>query len=389
MRRIKSIFKRREEGAIFILVLIVLLVGSLIIPPTLSLMNTGIRSGQVFETRTAELYAADSGIDDALLWMKNNSGSLPEEIPMPLPDSGFTIDGKQVYVTIAKYPAKPNTYKIISEAKVGGVTKTIIESYVERTNLPSNFLNNAITSPGNVTIKSGAIVGGDVQLNGVLDNKGIINGVTTTAPLPNWPTSTSTNNIPPLPEDQLAYFYWQDVKNLTPYAPSTLSVATNVTLPSIYHNGNFTISGDANGITLTIGGTIFINGNLTIAQSGNKNPTVDLNGQTIYVNGTIDVSSKINFIGTGAIIAKGDINYQPNTEGADFTFLMSLRGTTHLAPGGDFIGSIAGAAAVELWPGCNLTHTAVPPGLNVPDFTTTGDTGAATLKILTHNITTQ
>lgn len=71
--RLKSLVKRagrQEKGQAFILVLILLLVGGLIIAPLLAFMGTGLKSGQVFERKTNELYAADSGIEDGIWQIK-------------------------------------------------------------------------------------------------------------------------------------------------------------------------------------------------------------------------------------------------------------------------------------------------------------------------------
>ncbi len=374
----KHIMGCGEKGQVFVYILIFLLLGSLIIPPTLSLMQAGIIAGEVIETRTLELYAADSGVDAALLWMKSNPGSLPTDTSVTLPD--LMVNGKQVSVTISKYPWLQYTYQIVSDAKVSGITQTQIETFVQQINLPIDFLDNAITSPGNVTLKSGVVVGGDVLLNGNLDNKGEINGVVTNAPIPNWPTTA-----------EMIDFYITQVDTGAPYSSGSVNVATTSTLGPIYRDGDLDIYANANGYTLTLTGTIYVDGNFTVSQGGNKTPIINLNGQTIFVTGTVDVPSHCDFIGTGSIIAIGDINYQPHSSSSDFTFLMSLEGTTHLQPGGDFIGSVAGSASVELWPGCTLTHEDPPdsPPINVPDFTTTGDAGQIDYQVLTHIITTQ
>ena len=57
---------RDEKGQVLILVLILLLLGALIITPLLGYMSTGLKTGQVFEKKTDELYAADAGIEDAV-----------------------------------------------------------------------------------------------------------------------------------------------------------------------------------------------------------------------------------------------------------------------------------------------------------------------------------
>jgi hypothetical protein len=367
-----------EKGQVFVYVLIFLLLGSLIIPPTLNLMKAGIIAGEVIETRTLELYAADSGIDAALLWMKDNPASLPTDVSVTLPD--FTINDKQVSVTISKYPWLLHTYQIVSEAKVDGVIQTEIETFVQQINLPIDFLDNAITSPGNVTLKPGTEVTGAILYNGYLSNKGDVDGDILTDPITNWPTS-----------EEVSDFYFAQVPTATPYPDDRVNVATVSTLGPIYREGDLDIYSNSAGYTLTLTGTIYVDGNLTVAQGGNKKPIINLNGQTLFVTGSVYIPANSEFVGTGAIIAIGDINYQPNSSSSDFTFLMSLEGTTLLKPGSDFVGSVAGSALVELYPNCTLTHVDPPdsPPLNVPDFTLTGDGGEIEYQVLTHTITTQ
>ena len=58
--------KREQAGQAFVIVLILMLLGGLIIAPLLAFMGTGLKSGQVFEKKTTELYAADAGIEDGI-----------------------------------------------------------------------------------------------------------------------------------------------------------------------------------------------------------------------------------------------------------------------------------------------------------------------------------
>jgi len=53
------------QGALAI-VLILVILGALILGPLLAFMGTGLKAGQMHEERTKELYAAESGIEDAL-----------------------------------------------------------------------------------------------------------------------------------------------------------------------------------------------------------------------------------------------------------------------------------------------------------------------------------
>ena len=54
-----------ESGAVMIVALVVLAVGSIIIPPTLSYIGTGTKATAVYADRTALVYAADAGVENA------------------------------------------------------------------------------------------------------------------------------------------------------------------------------------------------------------------------------------------------------------------------------------------------------------------------------------
>ncbi len=68
---------RDEKGRTMLLVLVLLVVGGLILTPLLGLMTTGLASGQVYETKTHELYAADAGVEDAIWEIQNDVEELP------------------------------------------------------------------------------------------------------------------------------------------------------------------------------------------------------------------------------------------------------------------------------------------------------------------------
>lgn len=52
------------------MVLLLLLLGALVIPPLLSFTSTGTKSGQVYEQKANDLYAADAGIEDGIWQIK-------------------------------------------------------------------------------------------------------------------------------------------------------------------------------------------------------------------------------------------------------------------------------------------------------------------------------
>jgi hypothetical protein len=373
--------KHGEKGQILIITLAALLLGAMLIPATLGFMQTGIKAGKVIETRAIELYAADAGVESAIMWMKINALELPGAIPEVIytPGAEPVVNGHSVEVIISSFGDGTGVFKIESNSRLDSVTKTKIEAYVQQQTDAIDFTKNAITSPGNVILRPGVDVYGDVVYGGNLDNKGIIydeNG----APLEEDPLATMIPNWPNTPEriEQVSDFYLDDVDPDDLWIDEYIDDKDKMTVEdlladyplgplSFYRNGNLYID-SKNPADLTLNGTVYIDGDLEFLQSGSNNITVDLNSQTIYVNGDFSAFSNVNFIGQGAIIALGDINFQPNSSSNDFLFLMSITGKTTLSPGGDFVGSVAGAAEVYLSSGSQLIWEEPPTDLNIPDW---------------------
>lgn len=98
-RKLKELV-RDETGQAFILALIMLLLGGLIMAPLLGFMGTGLKAGQAYEKRMAELYAADAGIEDAIWKIKN--GLVPDEGLV----YDLTVNGKEVHVIVPPEPGE-------------------------------------------------------------------------------------------------------------------------------------------------------------------------------------------------------------------------------------------------------------------------------------------
>ncbi len=92
---------RNEKGQALIIVLIVLLMGGLITAPLLNYMGTGLIAVQANEERTAEFYAADAGVEDALWLIKADASGLPEIDVDPWVYTMGDMNGKQVTVEVA------------------------------------------------------------------------------------------------------------------------------------------------------------------------------------------------------------------------------------------------------------------------------------------------
>jgi hypothetical protein len=113
MKIMKGLVKG-QKGQALVAALILLVVGGLILTPLLGLMGTGIKSGQVFEQKVDEVYAADAGVEDALWYIRNDEGDnkpLIQELlgagydkydyssPYPYPYN-LLVNGKNVVVNI-------------------------------------------------------------------------------------------------------------------------------------------------------------------------------------------------------------------------------------------------------------------------------------------------
>jgi Tfp pilus assembly protein PilX len=409
-----------ERGQVLILVLIFLLLGSLMVIPLLNFVSTGLKSGVVYENKANELYAADSGVNDATwqikydhlgtlftspaysaydyntAWDYELSGQVntedvnvtienvwvPQNIPIPTEaEASAIIEAEKLVVTnssigtsckikltyspealedlrvetlgiwlppgfsyvegssnleadpLEEYYAEPVieshggnqavlwafdsappftsfpgvnpgdspmvaevTFQFISsqplakpasvawittsgvpdipyswdaDVKVFKITSradnSTVEAYIHTSPLYSAFFNNAITSRGDITIRPGTVVNGDVQYNGTLDNKGTIDGNIITAPIEDWPTA-----------DELSDFYWvDDVISGSSIDISSGTEENPYLIGPGHTSGNLTIKGSG---VAALEGTLYVQGSLKF-QTGTG---IKLNGETIY-----------------------------------------------------------------------------------------------------------
>ena len=364
MKTIVRRLARDEKGAALVLVLILLLISGLIIGPLLSYMGTGLITGEVYEKRTAELYAADAGVEDAI-W-KIQHGETP--VCPADPEWSYNIadvNGKSVQVTIEYQD--DGSFKITSTAITddgGGtaaITGTAIESYLSALYMDfSALLDNAIVSFDTIDIQSGNEIEGDVwlpdeddltiqppgtEIGEVIDGEVKDSDDMTIT----WPTA-----------QQLSDYYWEDVKHLETEAyPDgyVINIPPGTTEGDPYVIGPLLAAGDliikGSGWT-RLEGTIYVKGTLDF------NPTpainIDLNEQTIFAEGEIKLNPGVTLYGSGCIIAIGDIDFQPSiaSGGDDFVLVMSITGVVTFNPSGDFTGCVAGNVHVQLQPGCTI-----------------------------------
>ena len=349
MRIIMSRLIKNESGAAMILALVLLLVGGLITAPLVGFTGNAVLNGEVYEDRTAEVYTADAGVEDALWRIENGDVVLCPGNPSygyAIPD----VNGQTVNVTITSvtnFQGVPNltgTYRIESTA-TGGGSSTGIEAYVTARNKYGDYgdiLGQVLTSQGEITLKPGTEVYPPEGEHAPAEYYG-----------DDWPTA-----------EELIDFYLEDVAGEESYGSSLLTFGSNMELGPFYRDGDLEIKASVAGKTLTLTGTIYITGDPLIGTTG-KDFTLDMNDCTIFVASNSSdpkkalwIGGKCTVVGSGVIIAIGDMYFEPNTQAGvtDPIFVMSVSGTTQVQPGGDFYGAIAGSVEIELQPGTSINY---------------------------------
>ena len=352
---------RDQKGASMVLVLILLLVGGLVVASLLSFMGTGLLVNPVYEGRVAELYAADAGVEDAA-W-KIQQG----EVPVCPGDPSWSynisdVNGKVVQVTI-EYLGE-GTYRITSIAitddggDTASISATTVEAYVSPLVMDfSALLDHAIVSYNTIGVKPGDVVNGDIWLPNEDDltiqpastePEAVINGtikdnddMTIT-----WPTA-----------EQLSGYYLNDVDPSNPYPYNSIDITYTKDIGPCYIEEDFEVDNTGDPDTLVLNGTVYVAGDLEFRQSGSHGYTINLNGQTIFAEGGIYFPShRVSILGSGCIIAVGDVYFHPGiaSGGDDFVLVLSIEGEVDFQPSGDFTGCVAGNTHVQLQPGCTI-----------------------------------
>lgn len=331
-----SKFIKGQKGQALPIVLVLLVLGGLVIAPTLRYASTSLKGHEVVERKGDELYAADSGIDYALFKLSNGETAIADD---------YQLNGKTVSVNITDMG--DGSYLITSTASSAGGSSTTIRTGVSGGAEFAYLLDNAITSNGDIILQPGSSVVGNVTASGTVDGEENVTGnVTDNAPLDNWPSA-----------EDFSTYYWDDVKD-SEFTEDYIDVAEHPNIGPLHRNGSLDIYNSDNKVVYnaTLEGTVYVTSNLKIGTT-KHDFILDLNKQTIYCESEIYVGEQCTITGSGCIIAVGDVDFRPNLAVGnedDFVFIMSVTGTTTLQPSGSFYGSIAGDADVTLQPGCYL-----------------------------------
>ena len=161
-----------ESGRILVWTLVILALGTLLIPPLLARVSANLLASRAIEEGLKEQYAADSGVEYALLQLQ--SGITTGQSPP------YIINNKKVNVTWGEYPGITDTYKITSTATSDIYeSSTTIESYIGKITMIRSVFNYAAAAlgngvegdcdldfGGNSDIDADVELGGDVYANG-------------------------------------------------------------------------------------------------------------------------------------------------------------------------------------------------------------------------------
>ncbi len=343
-----------ENGRILVWALVILGLGALLLPVLLARVNTNLLASRAIEEGLKEQYSADSGVEYAMLQIRE--GITTSQNPYT-----YTINNKGVEVSWGEYITE--TYKITSTAtsQIDG-SSTTIESYISLNMVDFLWLlDQAITSPGDVTLQPGSGVTGGIRSPYEPGGLGTYDS---------WIQDTTLEDRWP-PTGNLSDFYFGQVEGLTPYPSDSIDLKDTNTIGPLYRDGDLSVKNTAGyPITATLEGTIYVTGDLDFDLPGVY--TIDLNGQTLYVELDIYFAPNVTISGSGCIIAEGFVNFQPSIDSSpdDFVFVMSIEDYVWLKPTSDFHGSVAGDTEIALQPNCSLTWREPPAGLNFPDGTT-------------------
>lgn len=357
---------RDEKGKAMVMALILLVIGGLTSTPLLAYMGSGLLAGEVYEKSTAELYAADAGVEDAV-W--NIQHEVPEVMGLTscYPDWSYNmsdVNGRSVDVTITLVSNVTFTYRVVSTA-TGDGSGTEIDAYVTGESKYGDYwgiMDNVLTSLGEITLKPGSNVTPSEGDHSPLEDYG-----------GGWPEIWELEDFYEQQVENETHYYGDteiDIEgNSCPPGPIYVNDEENNSWPSglgpLYVDGELDIVNSINDeATLTLDGTLYITGDTLIGKTGNDF-TLDLNDHTIFVASDSSDPKKALWIGgqctvqgPGCIVAIGDIYFEPNIEAGmtEPIFIMSITGDTFLQPGGDFYGSVAGNVEVQLQPGTSINY---------------------------------
>jgi len=384
----------RKKGNILTITLLVMMVGAIIMALFFQYLGASLALAIRGEENANTYYAADSGFEDGFYWLQQgkelggfwawNEGEEQWE------RENYELNDRTIQVGVED--TGDDIYKITSRAISDEGRNTVIESYIR---MPKEL---------DLTHFADYVLASNTSVN-VQGNKGVVHGSVTYVDeivCPSDPNCEESINgsiiqepggIDWWPEtQQLIDYYSDEVDQSNPYPWDIIDVATNPTIGPLYRDGDLTIRSSVADAYLTLTGTVYVSELVSIGQS-DQDFTLDLNGHTIFVEisdlpyckkdcpeGVMTIGGKCRIVGSGAIIAIGDVLILPSVShnSDDFIVIMSVEGSAQFQPNGDFYGSIAGAAGVNVQPNTMIKQSSGEFPLGFP--------GTVDPEILTYTI---
>jgi len=177
-KRISRKISRGQKGQVLPIVLVLLVIGGLLVAPTLQYASTSLKGHQVTERNVLEIYAADSGVEDAIYWVTQGKGTggpwdWDEGVGSGERDT-YSINDKAVDVTVEALP-EANTYKITSTATSAEGSTTVLSTVwaIVWFDSDTTFDNqNPPPSSGDIHVDADVTLEGNIEFEGTLTASG-------------------------------------------------------------------------------------------------------------------------------------------------------------------------------------------------------------------------
>lgn len=381
---------RSQHGQVMIIALILIALVSLMIPPLMGFMSSGLKQGTALENRTNQLYIADAGIESACQtilagklndrdedgnWTFTDANGNPQSIwQYTVYDVNEPSSSASVTITLLAGTTEGQDYSIVSTGTDSKGGSTQIEAKI-RAEIGQyfSFLNNIGTTDGIFNVQGS----GKVTIDGIIQSSnpdinatfesggwgGVYGGV--------WPEETLLEN-----------YYGAQI------APD------NPTAVPPYDNPNYFPSGWTIDTETTLTESVYVVGDCEI----NADLTLGTN-VALFVDGSIKSDPKAVVTGPGVIAATENIllfpkNYSGNPGEGLFVFCL---GNLELKPSNTFYGWAIGRESIHIYQGTGPDFNWVDPNdpyvlniLNFPGLLSPGPSfPTGRVAILNWNVTNQ
>jgi hypothetical protein len=325
-----------QKGQALIIALVLLALVSLILPPLLNLASSALLQGTMIENRTKRIYAADAGVESAWLNISNGALNLPSDVNDQwtyFVDNLASDTTVNVTITLLSQSENSNKYTVNSISNFRNNSNTIDATITTQKGDYSYFMDNLLTTEGDLYFKNKVTVNGPIQgaylsLKDPEPGDGYVENVPDPAIV--WPSESELQS------------HYSDLDTL----PDGTTISSDLT------------------------SDIHVTGTCDIE-------SINLNGHTVFADSIINVAGGLT--GEGCLVAIGNIeisNHLDTGEPGSGIFLVSL-GRINFDPGANFYGWAAGKEGLTLKNGGGSSCTILPFNydLNFPGLGGSGGPG--------------